>query len=251
MAKKSFAVAMLLAPCVSANCDVDPSTRQDCGHVGTQQSDCEASGCCWKPASSDADLFLTSNLKDTPWCFHPGSGPTPPPKPTGDCGTYDWSATSPGFTSEFETNMLNLYLKNLNIQGSGAVVAAPDHNTPGGSYYYHWMRDGALSMDVFMDLNDRDLTKIQENMDSYVKWVKNVQSKKDDNNDVRIEPKFEIPSGNPYTGGWCRPQTDGPGLRARTLSHYGSVLVKAGSTDQANDVFALVANDMDWVTNNW
>jgi len=35
MAKKSFAVAMLLAPCVSANCDVDPSTRQDCGHVGT------------------------------------------------------------------------------------------------------------------------------------------------------------------------------------------------------------------------
>ena len=71
--------------------------------------------------------------------------------------------------------MLGLYLKNLNIQGSGAVVAAPDHNTPGGSYYYHWMRDGALSMDVFMDLNDRDLTKIKINMDSYVKWVKNVQ----------------------------------------------------------------------------
>ena len=27
----------------------------------------------------------------------------------------------------------------------GAVVAAPDYNTPGGSYYYHWERDGALS----------------------------------------------------------------------------------------------------------
>ena len=29
--------------------------------------------------------------------------------------------------------------------------------------------------------------------------------------DVRIEPKFYIPDGKPYDGGWCRPQTDGPG----------------------------------------
>jgi glucoamylase len=72
------------------------------------------------------------------------------------------------------------------------------------------------------------------------------------NNDVRIEPKFEIPSGAPYTGGWCRPQTDGPGLRARTLSNYGNVLVKAGLKDKAKaDVFPLVAIDMDWVTANW
>ena len=34
----------------------------------------------------------------------------------------------------------------------------------------------------------------------------------DANVDVRVEPKFEIPSGTPYEGGWCRPQTDGPGL---------------------------------------
>lgn len=42
--------------------------------------------------------------------------------------------------------MQALFEKNLNIQGSGMVVAAPDYNTPGGSYYYHWARDGALSM---------------------------------------------------------------------------------------------------------
>jgi hypothetical protein len=42
---------------------------------------------------------------------------------------------------------------------------------------------------------------------------------------VRIEPKFEIPSGEPYTGGWCRPQTDGPALRAMALSKWG-MLVK-------------------------
>ncbi len=162
MAKKSYAVAMLLAPSVIAdNCDVAASQRQDCGHVGTEKPDCEASGCCWKPASVESELFLSSSLKDTPWCFHPGGGPPPPPPgPTGDCGTYDWTATSPGFTAAFETNMLALYMKNLDIDGSGAVVAAPDPNTPGGSYVYHWMRDGALSMYVFMDINDRDLTKI-------------------------------------------------------------------------------------------
>lgn len=225
---KTIAVAMLLAASAFAeNCSVNPSDRQDCGHYGTKQPDCEASGCCWVPAQ---DQFLGES-NDTPWCFHPGDGPTPPPQPTGDCGTYDWSATDPGFTDDFYDSMYTLYMGNLNIQGTGAVVAAPDHNTPGGSYYFHWMRDGALSMDVFMDLNDRDPTKIKENMDAYVKWVNNTQNQKDDNNDVRIEPKFEIPSGAPYTGGWCRPQTDGPGLRARTLSNYGNVLVKAGLKD--------------------
>ena len=46
-----------------------------------------------------------------------------------------------------------------------------------------------------------------------------VQHKEDPNGiDVRVEPKFTIPDGNPYTGGWCRPQTDGPALRAMALS---------------------------------
>ena len=38
------------------------------------------------------------------------------------------------------------FLKNVNIEGDGGVVAAPDTKTPGGSYYYHWMRDAALTM---------------------------------------------------------------------------------------------------------
>jgi len=45
-----------------------------------------------------------------------------------------------------------------------------------------------------------------------------MQGMQDPNNvDVRVEAKFEIPSGTPFNGGWCRPQTDGPGLRAITL----------------------------------
>lgn len=50
--------------------------------------------------------------------------------------------------------MSNKFNEQLDVQGSGAVVAAPDHNTPGGDYYFAWMRDGALSMRTYMELND-------------------------------------------------------------------------------------------------
>lgn len=54
----------------------------------------------------------------------------------------------PFSNSEVET-MRNLFLKNINIDGKGGVVAAPDYDTPGGSYYFHWMRDAALTMRRF------------------------------------------------------------------------------------------------------
>ena len=60
--------------------------------------------------------------------------------------------------------MMANYRANLNVEGCGAVVswvfkwtcqhkhlvqvAAPDGNTPGGSYYFHWMRDAGLSIKV-------------------------------------------------------------------------------------------------------
>lgn len=136
--------------------------------MGSTQQSCEADGCCWKPTQG---LFLSAQ-NDVPWCFHKGAGPGPTP-PSGNCDAFDWTATDPGFTDEFYTKMYTIFMDNLNVQGTGAVVAAPDHNTPGGSYFYHWMRDGALSMDVFMDLNDMDMTKIKDNMTAYQGWVKN------------------------------------------------------------------------------
>lgn len=90
------------------------------------------------------------------------------------------------------------------MQGSGAVVAAPDHSTPGGDYYFAWMRDGALSMRTYMEVND-DYSTVRHKMESYTNWVAKLQTKQDNNVDVRTEPKFNIPSGDPYTGGWCRP----------------------------------------------
>ena len=66
------------------------------------------------------------------------------------------------------------------------------------------------------------------------------------------EPKFEIPSGDPYTGGWCRPQTDGPALRAMALSKWGNILLQNGQSDTAKStVWPLIKFDMEWVLANW
>lgn len=59
-------------------------------------------------------------------------------------------------------------------------------------------------MRTYMELND-DYSVIQQKMRSYTNWVSKIQNKQDNNVDVRVEPKFNIPSGEPYTGGWCRP----------------------------------------------
>ncbi len=71
-------------------------------------------------------------------------------------------------------------------------------------------------------------------VDPYVSWVQTVQNQADPNGiDIRTEPKFEIPSGVPYTGGWCRPQNDGPGLRAMALAQYASILHAEGEDTSA------------------
>jgi glucoamylase len=110
--------------------------------------------------------------------------------------------------------MRSYFLKNINIQGKGGIVAAPDYDTPGGSYYYHWMRDGALTMRCLQETNTGNFSDISTIVKSYAMWVVNNQNEADPNNqDIRTEPKFELPGGEVFSGAWCRPQNDGPGLR--------------------------------------
>jgi glucoamylase len=144
------------------------------------------------------------------------------------------------------------YNANLDISGSGAVVAAPDHNTgPGGDYYFHWERDGGLSMHALLTTS-ASVSSVDEKFQHYMAWVKNVQGQQDPHGiDVRTEPKYNIPDGTVYSGSWCRPQTDGPGLRARALADYAMAKVAAGDKSQTAAVYDLVKHDLSWVVSNW
>lgn len=226
------------------SCDVNNSQKIDCGYSGINQQGCNQKGCCWVPQYQGST---------TPWCFY-GSNystnvPLPPPPPD----------QVPFTNSELNT-MFGYYRTNLDIQGLGGVVASPDNSTPGGSYYYHWERDGALSMSALQLVTN--YSYYNPLMQTYVQWVLNVQNEPDPNGiDVRIEPKYYLPYGQVYDGSWCRPQTDGPGLRAAALIRYANTLISQGQKDYVMQYLwtnnpsvyngGAIKFDLDWIVSGW
>ena len=130
-------ISFLMLLTYNQQCDISESLRTDCGYVGIDQQKCQAKGCCWKPTQ------MSQEDSGTPWCFFP-KGQNP-------CENISFAWTKGmGFDSGFYNKMYPLFDANININGKGGIVAAPDRSTPGGSYYYHWMRDAALTMRTYM-----------------------------------------------------------------------------------------------------
>jgi glucoamylase len=196
-------------------CSVSNEEKTDCGYSGIDETQCVAKGCCWQPVT-------TSSTTSTPWCYYQAGA--------GSCFVLQQDLKEPFSSSEVET-MKGYFLANINIESKGGVVAAPDYDTPGGSYYYHWMRDGALTMRTYQEITT-NFTTMEGTMKTFVDWVLHTQSESDPNGqDVRTEPKFELPNGEVFTGAWCRPQNDGPGLQATALMMFADTLIANGETD--------------------
>jgi glucoamylase len=109
-------------------------------------------------------------------------------------------------------------------------------------------------MRTFQELNNLELSLIEETMNSYAGWVEKTQSKKDPFKlDVRSEPKFYIPSGEVYTGAWCRPQHDGPALRAFSLLMFAENLQKNGKDFSKlwNNNGGLIKTDLNFLLEHW
>merc|ERR1719443_2441809 len=109
------------------------------------------------------------------------------------------------------------------------------------------MRDGALSMAalqriVDVDGNDDDASFARSALQAYVGWIKRMQNRSAEYN-AHTQPKWTISTETPYSGGWCRPQTDGPGLRALALML--ATTWKTGPS--AKDVWPLIQFDLDWL----
>jgi glucoamylase len=140
-------------------------------------------------------------------------------------------------------------LANLDVNGSGAVMASPSHSNP--NYYYHWQRDAAISMDVLQH-SGKTPSQYDELMRNYVGWIHQAQTKSDNNCDVRGEPKFMLDgTGDAYPGGWMRPQNDGSALRTVATVNYGIRLFNAGNTLAANSLYPAIQNDLAYVTDQW
>lgn len=94
---------------------------------------------------------------------------------------------------------------------------------------------------------------------SYIKFVLASHDQADPHGQsILTEPKFEL-NGSVYMGGWCRPQGDGPSLRASTLIMFAHKLIRAGQQDIVREYLwtgdpsvyggGIIKRDLDWVAN--
>lgn len=153
--------------------------------------------------------------------------------------------------------MTKYFIQNLNYNGNGAVIASPDGAVPlGGSYRYHWSRDGALSMRAWFETM-RYTSGAVAMIKQYIVFLDAAHNQTDPNGiNVLVEPKFEL-NGQVFTGGWCRPQNDGPGVRATTLIIFANFLAQQGQLQfvqqylwTGNDNIkqgGIIKRDLDWI----
>lgn len=94
-------------------------------------------------------------------------------------------------------------------------------------------------MYAFMKLNEfkLDNPEVLTVLKDYSKNALDLQSKTEKNGfDVRVEPKFEIPSGDVWVGSWCRPQIDGSALRVISLIKFANMLLDNQKEKEFNEL---------------
>ena len=105
--------------------------------------------------------------------------------------------------------ILERILENTNTTtNKGIIIASPSTLPP---YKFHWIRDSALVMRVFIDMYTR--TKESKYFEYIINYIEN-ESKVQDLPTLSGlgEPKINIDC-TPFNGDWGRPQNDGPALR--------------------------------------
>lgn len=95
--------------------------------------------------------------------------------------------------------------------------------------YYTWTRDSALTLKVLIDLFGNGNLSLQTVIEEYINAQAYLQTVSNPSGDLSsgaglAEPKYNVDM-SPFTGGWGRPQRDGPALRAIALIEFGNWLI--------------------------
>jgi glucoamylase len=154
-----------------------------------------------------------------------------------------------------------------NILSNGAVIASPSRSDP--DYYFHWVRDGALTMDVIVSISMQSVDPAERQryiilLTRYLDFSLGNQVTSNPSSDLGRglgEPKFNT-DGSAFTGPWGRPQDDGPALRALTFIRLANRMLDGGDPSQVELVKtklydgvlptnSLIKRDLEYVSNNW
>lgn len=141
----------------------------------------------------------------------------------------------------------------------GAVIASPSKERP--DYYYHWVRDAGLVMDVVVDLyrksDDVDYKLyLDQKMRDFISF--SIGNQKSQALTGLGEPKFYV-DGTPYDLPWGRPQNDGPALRAMTLIKWANVKIAEGQIEYVKTALydgkypstSIIKADLEFVARHW
>ena len=149
----------------------------------------------------------------------------------------------------------------------GIVIASPQRAGP--NYFYHWIRDAALTMDVVRGLYERSSGtrqgELKDLLFRFAKLSRQLQLTSNPSGAAEAEgmgePKFNV-DGSAFTASWGRPQNDGPALRASVLSKFAVSLLDHGTADDADLVrnqlydslqptHSVIKRDLEYIAHYW
>jgi glucoamylase len=141
----------------------------------------------------------------------------------------------------------------------GVVVASPSKSDP--DYYYHWVRDAALVMDVVGKVHRN--TKSDEMKEATHQYLMDYRTLVNRLQQTKTltglgEPKYHV-DGSSFDGPWGRPQNDGPALRAITFIRFAEGLLDKGYYELVDRLFysaeipaeTPIKRDLEYVAHHW
>ena len=161
-----------------------------------------------------------------------------------------------------EATSIERFMANISMPGTarGSVMASPEKVSP--NYFYHWTRDAAVTMNTVVDLADDAIASgTKSSLNVYLAaLVDYVDFSIANQRTVTLtglgEPKFEA-DGSAFNAGWCRPQNDGPALRASTLIRFANRLLASGQKAYVakklydGTMASAVKADLEYVSHHW
>ncbi|GLD98889.1 hypothetical protein PINS_up007607 [Pythium insidiosum] len=134
----------------------------------------------------------------------------------------------------------------------GSVIAATASEA--NNYIYHWVRDASLVMDTVTALYKKGDRSLETALWDHAAFTKKLQGLR--TLEGYGEAKYKV-TGEPFNDPWCRPQNDGPALRAVTFIHFANAyLANGGSLARVVELYngtsgGVIKPDLEYTTRNY
>lgn len=135
----------------------------------------------------------------------------------------------------------------------GITIASPSTSNP--NYFYTWTRDSALVFKMLVDAFIAGNSGLQTQIQNYISSQASLQTVSVPSGGLATgglgEPKYNVDE-TAFTEDWCRPQHDGPALRATAIIAYARWLISNGYTSTVTSIlWPVISNDLSYVGQYW